>query len=187
MVIGLILAGVGVVLVGVYAMATYNRFINLRNGIESSFNQINVALKKRLDLIGEVVDSTKGIMKFEKGTLTEITKLRGQAAGNLTPELAAKLSNATGRIAGAISVQVEAYPKLSSNENVKQLVDSLQEVEQQIAQLRYTYNNTVQEFNTSREMFPSSIIAGMFGFSKNSYLQMKEPQESLEKRPDTSI
>jgi len=176
-----------VVVILLYIGLTYNSFINLRNGIESTLNQINVALKKRLDMIAEIVDATKGIMKFEKGTLVDITKLRGQAGGSLNPTQLAKLATATNKLAGSIAIQVEAYPKLRSNDNVQQLVTAVQDAEQEIAQLRYTYNNIVQQFNTMRERVPSNIIAGLFGFAKTTYLQMKESAEELQKRADTKL
>lgn len=175
------------VVIVLWIVAVYNRFINLRNGIESTFNQISVALKKRLDMIGQIVDSTKGMMKFEKSTLTEVTKLRQAGKGSITPAKADQLLAATNKLAGSIAVQVEAYPKLTSNENVKQLISSVQEMEDEISRLRYTYNNTIQEFNTKRETIPSSIVAGMFGFNKKKYLEMKESAAELEKRPDTKL
>ena len=184
----LVLIYLGIVaLIVLFVAMTYNRFINLKNGIESTLQQINVALKKRLDMIGQIVDATKGQMKFEKSTLTEVTKLRTQAAGNLTSAEAQKLAAQTSKLAGSIAIQVEAYPKLSSNENVKQLINSVETAEQEIAQLRYTYNNMVQEFNTKTETVPSNMIASMFGFAKTHYLKMQEDQAALDKRPDTSL
>jgi LemA protein len=169
-----------------YIVGVYNRFVNLRNGIESNLKQITVAMKKRLDLIGQVVDSVKGQMKFEKGTLAEITKLRSEK-GAFNAEKAKKADKALSQFVSGLNVQVEAYPALRSNENVTQLIASINGLEDEISRLRYVYNNTVQEFNTKRELFPSSIVAGMFGFSKNSYLEFDEPEADLKKAPKVAL
>ena len=187
MALGLIIGIVVVVIVLFYFMGTYNRFIRLKNGIESGLKQINVALKKRLDLIEQVVSSVKGQMKFEKGTLTEITRMRSQATAGMDAGKARKIANASDRILAGLRVQVENYPNLKSNENVKQLIDSINSLEDEISRLRYVYNNTVQEFNTKRQTVPSNIVAGMFGFSKNQYLEFDEPEATLKKAPKIDL
>jgi LemA protein len=185
--IGLIILLVAVGLFFLYFVATYNRFINLKNGIESNLKQINVALKKRLDLIGQVLDSVKGQMKFEKGTLTEITAMRSnfsKAAMNVKD--AKKVDLATSNFVSGLNVQLENYPNLRSNEQVKQLIDSINGLEEEVSRLRYVYNNTVQEFNTKRQTIPSNIVAGICGFSKTSYLEFEEG-ESLKKAPKIDL
>lgn len=177
---------VGVIILG-YIVATYNRFINLKNGIESNFKQISVALKKRLDLIEQVVSSVKGQMKFEKSTLTDITKLRAQAKGTMSPETAKKVDAASQKLISGFQVQVENYPNLKSNENVSQLIDSINQLEEEISRLRYVYNNTVQEFNTKSQTIPSNIVAGLFGFGKTNYLEFEQTTEQLNKAPKIDL
>ncbi len=181
-----IIGGVVLLAIIAYFVATYNRFINLKNGIESGLKQINVALKKRVDLIGQVVDSVKGEMKFEKETLTQITKLRSSVKTDMSPEEANKVEKTTRSIFDGLRIQVENYPNLKSNENVKQLIDSINDIETEISRLRYTYNNTVQEFNTKKQSIPSNIVARIAGFSKKEYLEFEEG-ESLKKAPKVDL
>ena len=170
-----------------YFVATYNRFINLRNGIESGLKQINVALKKRIDLIGQVMDSVKGEMKFEKDTLTEITRLRSSVNENMTQEESGRAEQATRQIFEGLKGQVENYPNLKASENVKQLIDSINGLEEEIGRLRYTYNNTVQEFNTKVQTIPSNIVAKIAGFGKTKYLEFQETAEKLETAPKIDL
>lgn len=185
MIIGVILVVVAVVVV-FYLIMTYNRFINLRNGIESALKQINVALKKRLDLIGQVVDSVKGEMKFEKSTLAEITRMRSAAVADMPADKARQIDHKTNSILSGLKVQLEAYPDLKSHGNVAQLINTMNSVEDEIGRLRYTLNNTVQEYNTKGQMFPSNLIAGMFGFNKEKYLEFGEGDE-LKTRPKIEL
>jgi len=171
-------------LILIWFVTTYNRFINLKNGIESTFNQINVALKKRIDLISQLVEATRGYMKYEKETLTKITELRSKVlSGNVDANNIKQIERESRQILGNIMVQVENYPDLKANENVSKLMDNIKEVEDEIARLRYTYNNIVQEYNTMVESIPSNIVASLFHFTKKPYLQFEESQQELNKRP----
>jgi len=171
-----------------WAIGIYNRFINLKNGIESTFNQINVALKKRIDLISQLVEATRGYMKYEKETLTKITELRSKVlSGNVDANNIKQIERETRQILGNIMVQVENYPDLKANENVSKLMDNIKEVEDEIARLRYTYNNIVQEYNTMTETVPSNIVASLFHFTKKPYLQFEESQKELNKRPKIDL
>jgi LemA protein len=185
--IGIIISIVVAVIVLGYLFGTYNRFINLKNGIESTQKQINVALKKRLDLISQIVSSVKGQMKFEKGTLTEVTKMRAGIKPETSIEDAKKIDAASRKILSGIQVQVEAYPNLKSNENVSQLINAVNTTEDEIARLRYTFNNTIQEYNTKTQMIPSNIVAGIFGFGKNKYLEFSESEAELNKTPKIDL
>lgn len=169
-----IIIGVVAFIIVVYFISTYNRFINLRNGIESTLKQINVALKKRIDMITQIMDSVKGEMKFEKSTLTDITKLRNSATTDMDAKKAKSIDTKTSQILGGLKVQVEAYPDLKSNKNVSQLISSVNTMEEEVARLRYTYNNTIQEFNTKAQTIPSNMVASMFGFNKQKYLEFDE-------------
>ncbi len=183
---GIIGIGVGVIIV-FYFIGTYNRFVNLKNGIESNLKQISVALKKRLDLIDQVVASVKGQMKFEKSTLTEVTKLRSGITGQMDAAQAKKVDAASSKIISGFQLQVENYPNLKSNENVSQLITSVNELEEEISRLRYVYNNTVQEFNTKTQTIPSNIVAGLFGFGKTNYLEFDESESTLKKAPKIDL
>lgn len=186
MAIGTIILLIVGVIVLFYFVGTYNRFIKLKNGIESNLKQINVALKKRLDLIEQVVSSVKGQMKFEKGTMTEITKMRSQVSEGMGAAKAKKIDTATTDFLAGLRVQVENYPDLKSNEQVRQLIDSINSLETEVSRLRYVYNNTVQEFNTKRQVVPSNIVAGAFGFNKSEYLEFDEGA-SLKKAPKIEL
>ncbi len=176
------------VLIIFWAISVYNRFINLKNGIESTFNQINVALKKRIDLISQLVEATKGYMKYEKETLTKITELRSKVlSNNVDVNNVNQIERETRQILGNIMVQVENYPNLKANENISKLMDNIKEVEDEIARLRYTYNNIVQEYNTMTETVPSNIIASLFHFTKKPYLEFEESQKELNKRPKIDL
>lgn len=183
----LIIIAVLVVILIFWLIGVYNRFINLRNGIESNLKQITVALKKRFDLIEQVVSSVKGQMKFEKGTLTEITALRSKVGGSMTAAQAKSADAAMSKFVSGLNVQVENYPTLKSNENVKQLIDSINSLEEEISRLRYVYNNTVQEFNTKTQTVPSNIVANMFGFGKTKYLEFDESDSVLKKAPKIDL
>jgi LemA protein len=182
-----IIIGVVLAIIAIYLIAVYNRFINLKNGIESTFKQISVALKKRLDMISQVVDSVKGQMKFEKSTLTDITKLRSHASQASNPAKAGDFDKQSSAVLSALRIQVEAYPQLKSNENVSQLISSINSLEDEISRLRYTFNNIVQEFNTKLEMFPTNMIAGMFGFKKQEYTAFEESDKTLAKAPKIKL
>jgi len=183
----IILIVVVVVLFALYYFSTYNRFINLKNGIESNLEQINVGLKKRLDLIAQVVESVKGQMKFEKGTLENITQMRSQINQATTPDKAQKINEVTNKFMSGLNVQVENYPNLKSNENVTQLINSINGLEEEISRLRYVYNNTVQEFNTKTQTIPSNLVAAISGFAKNKYLEFAEDKKTLEKAPKIDL
>jgi len=186
MLVELIIAVV-ILAIAAYFISAYNRFVNLRNGIESGLKQINVALKKRVDLIGQVVDSVKGEMNFEKDTLTQVTKLRSSARPDMTSKEAREVDRAARSIFSGLKVQVENYPDLKANENVKQLIESVNNMEDEISRLRYTYNNMVQEFNTRCQSIPSKIVAKFAGFNKKTYLQFNESEAELKKAPKISL
>ncbi len=176
--------GIIIVLFLVYLVSVYNSFVVLKNGIESNFKQIKVALKKRLDLITQVVSAVKGEMKFEKSTLTEITKLRSGNIDELSPEKVRDLDRKSSSILSSLKVQVENYPNLKANENVKQLIKSINDLEEEISRLRYTYNNTIQEYNTKRDLFPTNIFASILGFKRQNYLSF---EENVDERPKIDL
>ncbi|WP_456372514.1 LemA family protein [Methanocaldococcus sp.] len=172
-VIGLIII---LVILGIviYSISIYNRFQTLKNGAEATLGQIRVALKKRLDMINQLVESVKSYASFEKETLTKITELRSSVLKANTTEDIQNIERESRNILGNILVAVENYPELKTSETVKELMNAIREIEDEIARHRYTYNNIVQEYNTKIDLFPSNIIANIFGFRKMDYLQFEE-------------
>ena len=169
------------VLIALYTVSVYNRFQTLKNGAEATLNQVKVALKKRLDLISQLVESVKSYANFEKETLTKITELRTSIFKTSFPKEIEKAEAESRAILGSILATFENYPELKTSDLAKDLNKSIQEVEDEIARLRYTYNNIVQEFNTALDTIPSGIVGKLFGFTKLEYLQLGE---EVEKRPE---
>ncbi len=180
----LILSGLFVlaILCVIWVVSVYNKLVSLNNAIENTFHQIQVAMKKRLDMIGQLVDTTKSYLKYEKSIFTDITKLR--AAPLMTPEDIKKANDMATAILGRIFAVMENYPKVQGIEAVKQLQTSIQEIEAEIARLRYLYNDQVQSFNVTIQVFPNNLIAGVLGFTKKPYLEFGK---EVEKRPDTRV
>ncbi len=178
----LIIVGLGLlVFLGLlaYTLIMYNKFISLRNTIENSFNQIRVALKKRLDMLSELMETVGSYAKFEKSTLAEVTKLRKMNISSVKD--VRKVDASTRSLVGTIMAVMENYPNLKTMDAVKDLTSSIQSVEQEISRLRYLYNDEVQTFNVLVERIPTNLIAGLFGFKKKEYLQF---EENVEKRPN---
>ena len=172
---------VGLILIGVL-ISIYNRFQQLRNAAEATLGQIRVALKKRLDMINELVETVKSYAKFEKETLEKITEMRTKVLEVSDVSDVQKIDRESRRILGNILVAVERYPDLKTSETVKSLMSAVKEVEEEIARHRYTFNNIVQEYNTKASTFPSNFVASFFGLKKRlEYLQF---EEEIERRPD---
>ena len=164
-----------VVILGLWAVGIYNSLVSLRNRFKNAFAQIDVQLKRRYDLIPNLVETAKGYLKHERETLEAVIKARNialaasqTAAAN--PADAAAMKNLVGAeagLTGALSrlmVVSEQYPDLKANQNMMQLTEELTSTENKIAFARQAYNDSVMTYNTSRETFPNVIFAGMFGF-----------------------
>ncbi len=179
----------GIILLFVFwAVGAYNRLVSLRNRFKNAFAQIDVQLKRRYDLIPNLVETAKGYMKHERDTLEAVIAARNQAvsanakvssdptnAGAMQQMAAAEgaLSSTLGRLF-ALS---EAYPDLKANENMMQLTEELTGTENRIAFSRQAYNDSVMEYNTSIEQFPGSVIANMFAFKGAELLEATEAPE----------
>ncbi|WP_457569975.1 LemA family protein [Desulfurobacterium sp.] len=166
-----------------YTISTYNRFQVLKNGAEATLGQIKVALKKRLDMISQLVNTVKSHAKFEKETFEKVAALRSGITKAETPEEISEIEKETRKLMGAINVVVESYPELRTSSIVLELTQAIQDMENEIARHRYTYNNIAQEMNTKIDVFPSNLVASMFGFKKLSYLEFGE---EINKTPDTT-
>ena len=182
---GLVLIGLVVIFLGLvfYLITTYNRFQTLKNGAQATLGQVQVALKKRLDMISQLVDSVKSYAKFEKETLEKITELRSSVLKPQNAEGINRIEREVRGILGNLLLTVENYPELKTSEIVKELTGSIKNVESELARHRYTYNNIIQEFNTMLDTFPSNMVGAMFNFAKMEYLDFGE---EVERRPDVS-
>ena len=171
-----LIVSVGFVLVlAIIIIGIYNGLVGLRNRVKNAYAQIDVQLKRRYDLIPNLVETAKGYMKHEKETLEAVINARNQAssaaaAASKDPTRAgaiAELAGADGALTGALGrlmVVMEAYPDLKANENMMQVQEELTSTENKVAFSRQAYNDSVMGYNNKREMFPSNIVAGLFGF-----------------------
>ncbi len=180
----LIVLAVAAVIAAIFAITSliyYNRFQQLRNGAEATLSQIKVALKKRLDMLTELLESVQSYARFERDTLESITRMRTEVMKVSSPEDIQKIDRESRQILGNVLVAVENYPDLKTSQTVQKLMDAVREVEDEIARQRYTYNNIVQEFNTKMDTIPSNMIAAMLGYRKMSYLEF---EEEIARRPE---
>jgi len=166
------------------AVFIYNGLIQRRNVVDEAWNQISVQLKRRHDLIPNLVNAVKGYMDFEQETLTKVIEARGAAvsASQAGAAGAAQSAQAENFLTGALRqlfALVENYPDLKANQNVLSLQEELTTTENQIGFARQHYNSTVRDFNTSIQTFPSVVIAGMFGFRARDYFQIEEADAAV--------
>ena len=173
-----IVIGVAVViLVAVFAM--YNGLIGKKNAAENAFASIDTILKKRYDLIPNLVAAVKQYMEHERGLLENVTALRAKAtSGNISSDEAVTLNNEINRTMGGIMVAVESYPDLKASENFKDLQRSLNEVEEQLSAARRAFNAAVTDFNNAVEMFPTNIMAGMMNYKRRQLFEIPETERA---------
>jgi LemA protein len=177
-----------VVILALWVVGIYNGLVTLRNRFKNAFAQIDVQLKRRYDLIPNLVETAKGYLKHERETLEAVIKARNialaasqSAAANPADANAIKgLASAETGLAGALSrlmVVSEQYPDLKANQNMMQLTEELTSTENKIAFARQAYNDSVMSYNTSRETFPNVIFVGMFGFLPAELFKVEDPTE----------
>jgi LemA protein len=171
-IIGMIAAVIAVVLIA-WFVSIYNRFFSLRNSAESTLGQARVAMKKRLDMIDQLLGAVKSYATFEKETLERVTQMRS-TVGNASAKDMKDMDSETRSILGRVYAVAESYPDLKTSLVVKDLTGAVTELENEIARQRYTYNNIVQEYNTMRETIPSNIVGGLLNMSKMDYLELGE-------------
>ena len=166
---------VAVILLFLFLM--YNSLVGKKNQVEYSFASIDTLLKKRYDLIPNLVAAVKQYMQHEAGTLTEITELRAKAiSGGISSDEAVDLNNKLGKALGGIMVAVENYPDLKASENFQQLQRSLNEVEEQISAARRAFNSSVTDFNNAVEMVPTNIVASMMGYRRRRLFEIPDEE-----------
>jgi len=177
-----------VVVLVLMVISIYNRLIALRNLFKNAFSQIDVQLKRRYDLIPNLVETAKGYLKHERGTLEAVIAARNQAytasqkaAANPADAVAMQgLMQAEGQMAGVLGrlmAVAEAYPDLKANQNMMQLTEELTSTENKISFARQAYNDSVMAYNTARETFPNVLIANNFGFTAATLFELESPAE----------
>lgn len=171
---GMIVGGTLALLVALFLIVTYNTLVRLRQRVQNAWSQVDVQLKRRYDLIPNLVNAVKGYAQHEKDTLDRVTQARNMAlaAGSVTEQ--ARAENMLSGALKSLFAVAEAYPELKANTNFLQLQNELSDTESKIAFARQFYNDTVQNFNTKIELFPANLVAGMLGFATVDYFTLQE-------------
>jgi LemA protein len=178
--IGWIIAGIFVFLILVF-FTYYNRFVILRNRIDNSLAQIDVQLKKRADLVPNLLETVKGYAKYEKKVITQVTEARKALIGAETIEDKLKAGNKLQGALKSIFALAENYPNLKANENFLHLQQELSAIEDKVAYARQYYNDSSLEYNNSLQVIPGKWFAGLYGFEKKEYLQIKVEERAVPK------
>jgi LemA protein len=174
--IPLIIGGIFVIVLVViilWVVGIYNRFVALKNSSEATIGQIRVAMKKRLDMIDQLLGSVKSYASFEKETLEKVTAMRASVA-TAGPGDLSKVEAESRSIFGRLLAVMENYPDLKTAGTVTSMMDSVKSLEDEIARQRYTFNNISQEYNTMIDTIPSNFVAKFMGLIKLEYLQFEE-------------
>src|SRR3954466_12118404 len=159
---GLILLAL-VVLLAIWAIASYNRLVSMRNQAQNGWKQIDVQLKRRHDLIPNLVNAVRGSMEFERDTLTAVMQARANAVGATGPADAAQKEGQLSQALGRLIAVAENYPTLKSNDNVKMLQEELSSTENKVGFARQFYNDIATKYNTAQQVFPANLYAGSLG------------------------
>jgi LemA protein len=173
---GWIFVAVLVVLVW-FAITIYNRLVGLRNRADASWSDVDVQLKRRTDLIPNLVETVKGYAAHERGTLEQVIQARGATTSARTPEARAQAENALTGALRQLFALAESYPELKANESFQSLQVSLGEVEDSIQSARRYYNAVVRDLNTAIESFPSNLLASTAGCSRRGYFELERPED----------
>ncbi|MHC5022946.1 MAG: LemA family protein [Planctomycetota bacterium] len=186
--IAVIVIGAILLMVILWIIGMYNRLVTLRNRVKNAFAQIDVQLKRRYDLIPNLVETAKGYIKHEKETLEAVVNARARAvsaeqsaaADPSDAQAMKQLAGAEGELSGALGrlmVVVEAYPDLKANENMMQLSEELTSTENKVSFSRQAFNDSVLEYNTYKQTFPPVMFANMFGFRDATFFEIEEAAE----------
>ncbi len=166
-----------VVVLALFVIGIYNALVGLRNRVDNAWSQIDVQLKRRHDLIPNLVETAKGYMQHERGTFEAITQARAAAAGAKSVKESAAAEGLLEQAIGRFMLVVENYPDLKANQNFLALQEELTSTENKISFSRQAYNDEVMTYNNKTQMFPSSVVAGMFNFTKRDFFQVEKPEE----------
>ena len=183
----LIVIGIVAVIVVVAVASMYNGLVKLRNNRENAFANIDVQLKQRYDLVPQLVNTVKGYAGHEKETLEKVTAARAAAMNATTVDEKVAADKALSGALAGLRVSLEAYPELKANENFLQLQNELADIENKLSAARRFFNSATREFNNACEVFPSNIIAGMFGFKRAPMYEATEGRETLNKAPEVKF
>ena len=173
LIVGLVI----LVLFIIFVVGIYNALIRLRNQVDNAWSQIDVQLKRRHDLIPNLVETAKGYMRHERGTFEAITQARSQAMQAKTVSEASKTEGALGEALTKFMLVVENYPDLKANQNFLAVQEELTSTENKISFARQSYNDQILFFNNKIQMFPSNIIANTFNFSKRDFFELEAAAE----------
>ncbi|MBU1446592.1 LemA family protein [Patescibacteria group bacterium] len=172
-----VILAIGAVLV-VFGIGIHNSLIVLRNKVDEGWSDIDTQLKRRYDLIPNMVETVKGYAKHEKGTFEAVTQARSAAMQAGTPEEKAKAENMLSSTLKSLFAVAENYPELKANANFMELQQTLKEIEEHIQMSRRYYNGTVRDFNTKLQVFPNNIFAGFLGFKKRDFFEIEEGERA---------
>ena len=163
-----------IVIIVLYTLITYNNFIKLKNRVKEAFSTMDVYLKKRWDLIPNIVETVKGYAKHEENTLKEIVELRNNSYDSMTDDEKVQTNQRISKDIGQIMLLAESYPDLKASTNFQDLSRELSKVEEDIANARKYYNGVIEMFNNKVEMFPSNIFAKLFGYKTKEMFETDE-------------
>ena len=165
-----------IVVLAVIIVSMYNGLVKLRNMVRNSYAQMDVQMKNRADLIPGLVETVKGAAGHERGTLEAVIQARSAVMNAATPDESMEANNQMTSALNRMMLLVENYPELKANANFQQLMSELKDAEEKIRYSRQFYNDTVQKYNTKIEVFPSNIIANMFGFRQERFFEITESE-----------
>ncbi|HGR0299315.1 TPA: LemA family protein [Streptococcus pneumoniae] len=168
-----------IALIVIFVIVSYNGLVKNRMQTKEAWSQIDVQLKRRNDLLPNLIETVKGYAKYEGSTLEKVAELRNQVAAATSPAEAMKASDALTRQVSGIFAVAESYPDLKASANFVKLQEELTNTENKISYSRQLYNSVVSNYNVKLETFPSNIIAGMFGFKAADFLQTPEEEKSV--------
>lgn len=176
-----------VVVLALWVAGVYNRLVRLRNQVTNGWKQIDVQLKRRHDLIPNLVNTVKGAMEFEKGTLEAVMAARNRAAGATGPADAGRKEGELTQALGRFFALAESYPQLTANQNVRALQEELAATENKIGFARQFYNDIATQYNTAIQVIPGNLVAGLAGFRPAELFEIAEPAERAVPRVDLSM
>ena len=160
-----------------FAVGLYNRLVSLRNSSESAWSDVDVQLKRRWDLVPNLVETVKGYARHEESTFSKVTEMRSRAMAETDPAAKASAENGLTRALRSLFAVAEAYPELKASQNFLSLQADLGKVEEAIQNARRYYNAVVRDLNTSCETFPSNLVANAFSFSRKEYFELDDEGE----------